>query len=115
MTDKARLDALSTMVADRLRELPARPKFRIVTPADFDVGASKSLTAIDRAWHLDRIADLKRMYSLDWLVRQETRRAGSVVGLDDDSLRALLDLMETARECIRDDVPFEDRGLIHRA
>ncbi len=68
--------------------------------------------AIFRDAMLGRIRDLRDMYRLHWLVRQETFGRGQLENLDDSDLSALLSMMEKARECIRDDVPFEEQGLI---
>lgn len=61
---------------------------------------------------LARIRDLRRMYRLGWLVRQETFNVPALECLEDRELSALLQDMERARECLQDDVSFEEAGLV---
>lgn len=114
MSDKARLDALSALITQRLKDEPERPKLRLVTAADFDRGdAGAPLDGPSRAWVIARIHDLRRLYGLDWLIRQETRSTrGSLAALEDDPLRALLANVELAAQSFRDGVPLEDTGLV---
>lgn len=112
MSDKARLDALSELIAQQLKARPERPKLRLLTEADFERDAAW-LDGATRVWVIERIHDLRRMYGLDWLVRQETRSTrGSLSALDDGALRALLADVELAAQSIRDNIPIEDTGLV---
>jgi hypothetical protein len=67
-----------------------------------------------REAHYRRISFLKRSYKLEWLVEQEIFGHARVEDLDDEPLQALLSLMETARECRQENIPFEDAGLVRR-
>lgn len=114
MTDKERLDALSALILLQLSAEPPRPKLRLITAADFDRSTqAPGLDSPTRSWITSRIHDLRRMYGLDWLVRQETRATqGSITALEDDQLRNLLADVERAAQCLRENVPLEDAGLI---
>lgn len=114
MSDKARLDALSAMIAQRLTNEPERPKIRLLNASDFERGdMGPPLDGVSRAWMIARVHDLRRMYGLDWLVRQETSATrGSLAGLEDDALRALLADVERAAQYLRDGVEIEETGLI---
>ncbi len=74
--------------------------------------ASTWLDPISRDAHYKRIRYLSRAYGLRWLMDQETFKLPSIECLDDDALSALLSDMERARECMHDDVSFEDAGLV---
>lgn len=114
MNDRARLDALSAIILERLQGEPERPRLRLITAADFesnDTGAP--LDGPTRAWVIARIHDLRGLYGLDWLVRQETKSTrGSISALEDDALRSLFRDVEQAAQCLRDGVPLEDTGLL---
>ena len=86
---------------------PYKPPLRLVQPAKPPV-----FDSVTRDSMLGRIRDLRRMYGLGWLVRQETFDIGPMECLEDRALSALLHDMERARECLRDDVSFEDAGLL---
>lgn len=65
-----------------------------------------------RSAMIQRISDLRRMYRLGWLVRQETFTIGTIYDLDDAALACLIKRMERAIECPADDVSYEDAGLV---
>jgi hypothetical protein len=70
------------------------------------------IEAPSRAAMLKRIADLKRMYRLGWLVNQETFTIGTIYDLDDAALACVIKRMERAIECPVDDVSYEEAGLV---
>ena len=85
----------------------SRPKLRLIIPP-----TPKLLDSISRDAHLRRILHLKRAYRLDWLVDQETFDVASVSCLEDYDLIRLLGYMERARECISENISFDDAKLV---
>lgn len=102
------------MVAAEIDGAPARPKLRIVRPADFEEPARTSvLDPVTRDGIQRRVRDLARLYHLQWLIRQETlAHQGCIEALDDAQLFLLLEVIERARECIVEGIPFDDAGIV---
>lgn len=115
MTDKARLAALSRMIAGELANSPRRPVLRLVSRDDL-ASSPQGMSAETRDLHYRIIRDMARMYWLAWLVRQETEHVGGAMEcLDDDELVALRQKMHRAHECRVEGIAFDDAGLIrHR-
>lgn len=110
------MELLLTRLAERLgagAQAPReKPKLRLVKA---DPGPDpKRLDSVSREAHFRRIRWLARAFRLQWLLDQGTFHVASIECLDDDELSALLTDMERGRECMRDDVSFEDAGLIRR-
>jgi hypothetical protein len=113
------------MSREKLRELaqqmaecmgvPPReqPQLRVVADGDPEFAPNARLSAEDRLVLLDRVTDLANLYSLGWLVRQETaKNRGVLEGLQDQALVALVRKLERARQCREDDVAFDEVGLV---
>ncbi|MDR6094926.1 hypothetical protein [Stenotrophomonas sp. SORGH_AS_0321] len=78
--------------------------------------AERAQAATKRDALMLRIQDLQAMYSLGWLVRQETMHVFGVVEcLDDQALAELLAMLERGVEAIHDGVPFVEVGLVRGA
>lgn len=106
------MDQLAAIIRERVKNAPlAKPQLRIVRvePPQADVF---KLDEIAREAHIRRIRWLARAFRLQWLMDQSTFHVASIECLDDSDLSALLRDMERARECMHDDVSFEDAGLI---
>ena len=105
---KTEIDDLARVLADTVKGVrPARTRLRLIEPPKptlFD--------SITRDSCLRRIRFLARTYSLQWLLEQETFDTPGLDSLSDERLAATLRKMETARECIRDHIPFEDADLV---
>lgn len=75
-----------------------------------------TMSALERDVTYARIRDLGNLYSLNWLIRQETMHVlGVMECLGEDELRALLQTMERGMEARLDGVAFEDVGLVRGA
>lgn len=66
----------------------------------------------DRDWIREQIRSLRRIYGLDWFVRQELFGKFGIEELSDEELASLLGRIERAVMCIREGVSFEDADLI---
>ena len=104
------LEALAEAIAARVQTgKPSKPILRVVTtpkPTLFD--------SITRDCIYRRIRFLRNHYQLHFLIDQATFNLPNMESLEDTDLSALLDRMETARECVTEGIPFEDAGLIIR-
>ena len=103
------------MIAREIKSAPPKPKLRLIRRDDLAEPLPDTQALIDRMGRLSRIRWLRRAYDLKWLVDQHTARVPNLDCLDNDQIIALHQDMETARECITEDVPFADRGLIRDA
>lgn len=108
------MGALAALIRERARSAPlVKPRLRLVTLAAPEPGAFH-LDDVSRNGHFRRIRWLSRAFRLQWLVDQATFSVPALECLEDAELSALLSDMERARECLRDDVSFEDAGLIRQ-
>lgn len=104
-----RLRELALELAKHMGPAAAAPtKLRLV-PSTL---SPASMDPLIREAHLRRIRHLRAAYRLGWLVDQETLHLTSMYALDDDGVSALLSMMEKARECMYDGIPFDDAGLV---
>lgn len=110
-----RLQALANMISAQLEAAPPRPKLRLIRREDL-IEEPQGMDAATRDLHYRIIWDLARMYSLGWLVRQETEHVdGKLERLCDDGLRRLREKMGRAHECLVEGIAFDDAGLVrHR-
>ncbi len=114
MGDFERLQGLARLISAELDKAPQRPKLRLVTREDLTT-EPVGMDAQTKDVIYRRIRDLARMYSLAWLVRQETEHVcGTIERLTDDELRSLRDMMERGRECRVEGIPFDDAGLVRQ-
>lgn len=81
---------------------------RILKLVTKDHGLNK-MSALQRDVLYGRIRDLGNLFSLNWLIRQETIHVcGILESLTDCQLTDLLSKMERARECREEGVAFSD-------
>jgi hypothetical protein len=104
---------LANMIAARVRAAAdEKPNLRIV---EAPPRPSQLLDDVTRDLYRRRIRFLARSYALHWLVDQALLKIGLLEDLSDEPLMALHTDMERARECIFEDVSFEDAGLVRSA
>ncbi|MBD8696569.1 hypothetical protein [Stenotrophomonas sp. CFBP 13718] len=111
MTDKDQdLRQMAQAVADAMGARTGRKVRRLRVVGE---QANDGLNAIQRDVLYSRIRDLSELYSLAWLVRQETMEVSGIMEcLTDEALQALLATVECAVECVHEGVPFVEKGLI---
>ena len=81
---------------------------RILKLVTKDYGQNK-MSALQRDVLYGRIRDLGNLFSLNWLIRQETIQVcGILESLTDCQLTDLLSKMERARECREEGIAFSD-------
>lgn len=110
MAEKARRrSALQVLPGGGSRKGATKPALRVVEgkPAGMDV--------IERESHLRFIRSMRRAYrhvGMDLIINQATLGKGTIDDLTDQELVQLHRDMDRARDCLRDDISFEDAGLI---
>lgn len=107
----SKTEALLNKLVERISVAPDRK------PALFAVSGKRSahFDAVARDSHLRMIRSLAKAYrpfGVQIIIDQATLGHASIEDLDDDALIALHRDLDRARECIRDDVSFEEAGLI---
>lgn len=115
MGDFERLQGLANLISAELDKAPRKPRLRLVKREDLAADEPIGMDPQTRDVIYRRVRDLARMYSLGWLVRQETESVRGVIEcLDDEGLRSLRDMMERARECRVEGIAFDDAGLVRQ-
>lgn len=101
------------MIAAEIRGAKPRPSIRLVRREDLFPDMPAGLDPQTKDVIYRRIRDLAKMYSLAWLVRQETEHVRGIIEcLEDRELLALREKMEKARECRVDGIAFDDADLV---
>jgi len=114
MQDHHRMKELALRLAARADELRAATPHGITARIQNRTKkVSAGLDPISRDALFGAIRDLSRLYSLQWLVRQELHAAGCILEcLSDEDLVGLQEKLHRARECILEGISFDDAGLI---
>lgn len=85
------------------------PRLRLVVPEAF---APERPCSLDFVWHCEQIRFLARAHELDWLVKQETRGYAGLESMPEEEVQRVYRQVGKAIQCRRDNIPFEDAGLI---
>lgn len=102
------LEALAQVIADRVNGAkPVRPALRLVQPP-----RPTLFDSITKECMIRRVRWLTRTYNLAFIQDQATFNQVGLEALADESLAALLQDLERARECIEEGIPLEDAGFV---
>lgn len=119
MTAQMEMDQLAEMLALKVRQrLKGKAALRLVSAATLrsEIPSAPEPDGLDpqsRDVLYRRIRDLGRMYSLNWLIRQETEHVQGIIEmLSGAELLDLRSKMEKGRECRVEGIPFDDAGLV---
>jgi len=96
-----------------IKAKPRSRRLKVVPAGGLPAEEQSALSSMERDTLYARVGDLSAMYSLKWLVRQETMQVNFILEcLADEQLLALLAKMDRAVEAIHDGVPFAEVGLV---
>jgi len=112
MSEKERLEALAAMIATELKGAPERPRLRLVTTADLPPKPPRLLTDEDREWACREIRVWCSVYPIDPYVRRRMKGYALLEEMPDEELREVLHFVERCVQAIRDEVPFDEAGLL---
>lgn len=113
MKDTRELEALAKAIAARVKgaKQANRQHLRLVAAAEDNLPGMDSIKR-------DSYARMIRHYRRNWgapmqlLIDQACFGVAGIESLSDDALIDLMHAMQRGMECIRDDVSFEDAGLL---
>lgn len=106
------LEALAEVISAQVKGVrPLRPKLTLVPRPTVK---KRSLDSVTRDSIYRRVRFLARRYAIEFLIEQATFDMPGLDHLEDSALTALLNDMETARECIEEGISLEDAQLIRR-
>lgn len=110
----SKTEALLHKLVERINAAPkARPPLKSVSEL-----ATPGFDSVVRESHIRMIRSLARTYrqfGMQLLVDQATLGKAGIDDLTDDELIALHRDLDRARECIRDDVSFEEAGILRNS
>lgn len=89
-----------------------RPVLQLITTADLPPKPARTMTDDERAWACDEVRMWCRVYGLEPYVRRRMMGYALLEELPDDELRGVLQYVERCVAAIRDEVPFDEAGLI---
>lgn len=112
MHDQEEFAALSDAIARRIKEAPPRPKLRLVTTADLPPKPARTLTDDERTWACSEIRHWCGVYPIEPYVRRRMTGYALLEEMPDEELRAVLGYVERCVQAIRDEVPFDEAGLL---
>ncbi|WP_253256700.1 hypothetical protein [Stenotrophomonas sp. VV52] len=110
----SKTDALLHKLVERINAAPNAP----TAYGSMPVPARSSFDSVVRESHIRMIRSLARTYrqfGMQLIVDQATLGKSGVDELSDTELIALHRDLDRARECIRDDVSFEEAGILRNS
>lgn len=100
------------MIARELEAAPKRPKLRLITAADLPAKPPRLFTDDERAWACNEIRMWCSVYPIETYVRRRMKGYVMPEEMPDEDLREVLTFVEKCVQSIRDEVPFDEAGLI---
>ncbi|MFL0349767.1 hypothetical protein [Stenotrophomonas lactitubi] len=110
----SKTEALLSKLVERINAAPDRKPSLYAVPSK----RSPHFDAVARESHIRMIRSLAKAYrhfGVQIIIDQATLGHACIEDLGDDALIALHRDLDRARECIRDDVSFEEAGLIRHS
>jgi hypothetical protein len=112
MSSNEELEGLEALIARRILGAPPRPKLRLITRADLPPKPSRTMTDDERAWACDEIRMWFGVYPIEPYTRRHMKGYALLEEMPDDELRQVLRFVEACVKAIKDEVGFDEAGLL---
>jgi hypothetical protein len=112
MSEQEEFAALADAIARRIQEAPPRPKLRLITTADLPPKSPRLYSDEEREWAYREIRLWLGVYPIEPYVRREMKGYALLEEMPDEELQGVLQFVEKCVKAIRDEVPFDEAGLI---
>ena len=112
MNEPEEFAALADAITRRMKEAPPRPRLRLVTAADLPPKPARTMSDDDRTWACSEIRLWCGVYPIEPYVRRRMQGYALLEELPDAELRDVVDYVARCVQAIRDEVPFDEAGLI---
>ncbi|MGY3265835.1 hypothetical protein [Lysobacter sp. HA35] len=112
MSDSGELEDLESQIARRILGAPPRPKLRLITTADLPPKPGRTMSDDERVWACDEIRMWFGVYPIEPYARRRMKGYALLEEMPDDELRTVLQYVTDCVKAIRDEVPFDEAGLL---